>query len=130
MPGDLDSFFSETQAGPLATARLERPTRYGLLPLLEGSEGDWPEGIPLASPYGLFALLEPPPRTGWPEGDFRSFPQPQYWASCPTIRTDSATFNVVEMDLGKSRRVQRIELESTLQDAAIGLVSAVGLRPW
>lgn len=38
-PGDLDSFFSEYLVGPFATARLERPTRYGLLPLLNSMMG-------------------------------------------------------------------------------------------
>ena len=128
-PGDLDSFLPEYYAGPQATARQERATRYGLLSRLNAQHADWPEGIPLASPYGLLALLGPPPRDGRPEGEFRSFPQPQYWASCPCIRTKSATFNVVQIDLGKSRHVLSIELESPLQDAALGVVSVVGIGP-
>lgn len=75
----------------------------------------------------MLAMLKQPPRDHWPEGEFRSFSQPQYWASCPAIRTQTATFNVVEIDLQKARRVKRVELESTLQDAALGLVSVVGL---
>ncbi len=126
-PGDLDSWLPEREVGPLATARLERPNRYGLLSLLGANEGDWTEGRPLANPYGMFAMLEPPPRDKWPEGTFRSFPQPQFWASCPAIRTPSATFNVVEIDLDRERHVVSIELNCPLQDAAIGLVSVVGI---
>jgi len=126
-PGDLDSFFPEYHVGPFATSRLERPDRYGLLAPLRPDQEDWREGIPLAGPYGMLAMFSAPPRNSWPEGEFRSFPQPQFWASCPVIRTDSATFNVVEIDLGRPRRVLGIELESPLQDAAIGLVSVVGL---
>jgi len=127
-PGDLDSFFAEYHAGPQATARLRRPSRYGLLSLLKPSTADWPEGVPFPSPYGLLPLISPPPRNHWPEGEYRSYPQPQYWAGCPAIRTDSSTFNVVEIDLRQVRRVQRIEVTSTLQDTAFGVVSIVGLE--
>jgi hypothetical protein len=128
-PGDLDSWMPEREVGPLATARLERPDRYGLLTLLDARDSDWPEGVPLASPYGMFAMLEPPPRDKWPEGTFRSVPQPQFWASCGAIRTESATFKVLEVDLERPRHVLTIELECPLQDAAVGLISAVGLCP-
>ncbi len=127
-PGDLDSWMPEQYAGPMATARQGRDAPHGLLDRLSENDGDWAEGVPLASPYGMFAMFQAPPRNGWPEGAFRSFPQPQYWASCPEIRTDSAVFNVVEVDLGRSRHVESIELICPLQDAALGLVSVVGLR--
>jgi len=127
MPGDLDNFFSEAQAGDFASARGNRVERHALLPLLGTSDGDWSDGLPLASPYGIFTWLGPPPHDVWPEGNFLSFPQWQYWASSPAIRTSTATFNVVEIDLGRTRRVKRIEFESLLQDAAMGLVSAIAL---
>jgi hypothetical protein len=126
-PGDLDSFLSEHAVGPFATARQTRPDRYGLLPLLTAGMGDWAEGQPLPDPYGMFPMLNEPPRNRWLEGEFQSFPQPRYWSSSPAIRTDSATFNVVELDLGEVRRVKRIEITSLLQDTAIGCVSILGL---
>ena len=126
-PGDLDSWLPEYHVGPMSTSRLTRPDRYGLLSRLGTNDADWPEGLPLAGPYGMFAMLEEPPRDKWPEGTFRSFPQPQFWASCPVIRTPSATLNVVEIDLARPRHVLNITLECPLQDAAMALVSAVGL---
>jgi len=126
-PGDLDSWMPEHHAGPFATARLDRPDRFGLLTLLSPADADWREGVPLAGPYGMFALLEAPPRDKWPEGSFRSFPQPQYWACCPAIRTQTAIFNVVQVDLGGARNVESVEVSCPLQDAAVGVVSVIGI---
>jgi len=126
-PGDLDSFLAEYHVGPLATARGRRCSRYGLLAQLGPDQNDWPEAVPLADPYGLWPLLMPPPRNNWQQGAFNSFPQPQFWACCPQIRTNSATFNVVQINLDRQRLVRKIEIESLLQDAAIGIVSVVGI---
>lgn len=127
-PGDLDSWMPEAHVGPMATARQARRNPYGLLSQLTADQGDWPEGTPLASPYGMHAMFQPPPRDGFPEGTFRSFPQPQFWVRCPEIRTESAVFNVVEIDLGRPRHVETVEVTCPLQDAALGLVSIVGIE--
>jgi hypothetical protein len=126
-PGQLDSFLPEYYVGPFATARAARTQRHGLLPLLQPHQADWPQGLPLASPYGMFPMIASVPRDTLTEGEFSSFPQPDFWASTQVIKTPSATLNVIEFDLRKNQHVRWIELESTLQDAALGLVSAVAL---
>jgi len=73
------------------------PIDYGLLTMLDSHRSDWPEGVPLAGPYGMCAMFEPPPRDRWPK--VRSvLSAATVLARAVAIRTDSATFNVVEMD--------------------------------
>jgi len=46
----------------------------------------------------------------------------------PEVRTASAVLNIVEIDLGRPRYVESVEMACDLQDAALSLVALAG-RP-
>ena len=49
--------------------------------------------------------------------------------SCPAIRTEIAMFNVIGIDLGGVRQIESVEITCLLRDAALGVVSIVGIGP-
>ncbi len=101
-PGDLDWWSPPEVVGDFATARKPRPDRFGLLPLRRPDQGDWAEGKPPA------------------------FPQPEYWASCRTVRLASSVMNVVEFDLRTLTPLKSLTLSTVGVQPGLGLVAIVG----
>jgi hypothetical protein len=114
-PGDLDWQWPQKKLGLFATYRGERTDRFGLLPQLGKSEGDWDE-------------LSTPAHTGdWNEGyRLDTFPQPAFWASCLPIDIDSATLNIIEVNLRKSAELKSLTLSTIGTEPAFGLIGVVG----
>jgi len=94
-PGDLDWWCPQDIVGDFATARTDRPDRFGLLPVVNG---DWLQAKPPA------------------------FPQPAYWASCIAFKTQSAVMNVVEIDLGRVMIVGSIIVSTIGVAPSLGVV--------
>jgi hypothetical protein len=120
-PGDLDWWCSEKAVDIFCTARLPRPDRHGLLPLLGENDSDWSQGKPSVSyftPNGVWVNEHDEP---WET----SFPQPEYWASCRVLKTDSAVLNVVEIDLVEPAELESLTLETIGTEPAIGLVAVM-----
>ena len=92
VPGDLDFWGPPAIVGEFATWRQPRTERFGLLPLLSPTQGDWAEGHPPV------------------------FPQTAYWASCRELPLSSSILNVVEMDLRRPRLLKSLTV-STLGTA-------------
>ncbi len=107
-PGDLDWWVPQEVVGEFCTSRVPRENRFGLLPMLKSTQGDWAIAHPIAN------------------GDvdsFKGIPQPEFWASSRNFNTASATFNVLEIDLGAPRRVESLSLCALGLEPAIGLVA-------
>lgn len=107
-PGNLDWWVPQEVVGEFCTSRVPRENRFGLLPMLKPSERDWAIAHPIAS------------------GDvdsFKGLPQPEFWANSRNLNTASATYNVLEIDLGAPRRVESISLSALGLEPAIGLVA-------
>ena len=102
MPGDLDWWSPQSIVGAFSTARVDRPDRYGLLPLLKENDSDWLE----AKPPG--------------------FPQMEYWASSISYRTESAEMNVVEVDLGEMTIVDFVSVSTVGPDACLAIIAVSG----
>jgi hypothetical protein len=101
VPGDLDWWTPPALVGEFATARGPRTDRFGLLPLLSPTQGDWAEGHPPA------------------------FPQSAYWATCRQLNLSSAILNVVEMDLGRPRLLKSLTVSTLGTAPALGVVGIV-----
>jgi hypothetical protein len=118
-PGDLDWWCSEKAVDIFCTARLPRLDRHGLLPLLGMKDRDWPQGKPAVSywsPNGVWVNeCDEPWQT--------SFPQPEYWAACRVLKTNSAVLNVVEFDLGQPAVLKSLTLSTVGTEPALGLVA-------
>ena len=105
-PGDLDLWCGpaaeltskEYSHSLFSTYQGPRVDRHGLLPLLGAEASDWGEGRPPA------------------------FPQPQYWSSSLAFNSPTSVDSVIEMDLGGTRRVERVEVETLAQDVALGII--------
>ena len=98
-PGDFDWFLPREMFGYFATSREDRPDRHGALPLLHADDADWNEGKP---PH---------------------FPQPEFWTNTLVINTPGATFNIIEVDLGRPQSLQRMHFETVGMDPSFGLVA-------
>jgi hypothetical protein len=118
-PGDLDWWCPEKAVDIFCTARLPRPDRYGLLPLLRPEDGDWPQGKPAVSYFSAQAVWTNEHDEPWQT----SFPQPEYWAACRALRTDSAVLNVVELDLVQPAELRSMTLSTVGTEPALGLVA-------
>jgi len=101
LPGDLDWWGPPAIVGDFATARQPRIDRFGLLPLLSPTQGDWAEGHPPA------------------------FPQSAYWATCRQLHLSSAILNVVELDLGRPRPLKSLTVSTLGTAPALGVVGIV-----
>ncbi len=103
-PGDLDWGGGEKMLFVNWTWTKEEPrtNRFGLLPLLPPSSGEWEEGKPPA------------------------FPQLDFWASCLVRRVPSATMNVIEMELPEAVKVSSLTITVCGVDPALGLVAVSG----
>ncbi|MGE5221495.1 MAG: hypothetical protein ACM3PY_03600, partial [Omnitrophica WOR_2 bacterium] len=124
-PGDLDWWCPEKAVDIFCTARLPRPDRNGLLPLLQVNDRDWSQGKPAVSyfsPHGVWTNEHDEP---WKT----SFPQPEYWASCRALLTDSAVLNVVELDLVQPAELKSMTLSTVGTEPAIGLVAVSAELP-
>jgi hypothetical protein len=98
-PGDIDWWSPSEVVWGFATAHEPRKDRFGLLPLLNAKDGDWPEGKPPA------------------------FPQPEYWATSLPLKTPSSVMNVIEMDLPRTMTLKSVSLSVIGSDPAFGLVA-------
>ncbi len=98
-PGDFDWFLPRDMFGYFATSREDRPDRHGALPLLHADDADWEEG-------------KPP-----------NFPQPQFWTNTLVVNTPGATFNIIEVDLGRPQSLRRMHFETVGMDPSFGLVA-------
>jgi hypothetical protein len=118
-PGDLDWWCSEKAVDIFCTARLPRPDRHGLLPLLRLKDRDWPQGKPAVSYWSPKAVWTNECDEPWQT----SFPQPEYWAACRVLKTSSAVLNVVELDLGRPEILKSLTLSTVGTEPALGLVA-------
>ena len=98
-PGDLDWWSPAEVVWDFATARKERPDRFGLLPMLAAKDGDW-------------SIAKAP-----------AFPQPEYWATCLPLKTATSVMNVIEVDLGRMMNLKSVSLSVIGADPAFGLVA-------
>lgn len=101
-PGDLDWWSPQEVVGEFATARKPHRDRFGLLPLLKPTEGDWAEGKPPA------------------------FPQPEFWATCRTVKLASSVMSVIELDLGRATPLRSLTLSTLGVQPGLGIVGIVG----
>ncbi len=118
-PGDLDWWCPSKAVDIFCTARLPRPDRGGLLPLLPPGAGDWPQGKPTISYFTLENCWVNEHDEPWET----SFPQPEYWAACRALNTPSTVLNVVEMDLGEPAELKSLTLSTIGTEPAVGLVA-------
>jgi len=77
----------------------QRETLSDLLPLLGSDEGDW-------------AIAKPP-----------LFPQTKYWASSIAIDAKDSTLNIIEIDLGKARKIKSVNIQTLGVDPALAIVA-------
>jgi len=101
-PGDIDCWFPANYMAHLGSFKAPRQGRYTLLPLLGQQDGDWIEAQPPA------------------------FVQPEYWSSSIGINAGDSVLNVIEIDLGRSRKVNSIIFTITGTDPGFGLVAVTG----
>jgi len=98
-PGDLDWWSPPAVVGVFSTARETRPDRFGLLPIRSHEQGDWDQGRPPA------------------------FPQPEFWAACRAVVTESTVLNVVELDLRRPMPLERLMVSTLGTQAGLGVVA-------
>jgi len=103
-PGDLDWFPPPGVVGEFATARVQRPLRYGLLPLLGPDDADWARARPEA------------------------FPQPEFWAESAVYHAPQAVLNAVALDLGGPRSVHELRIDVAGTQAAVGVIAVTLLK--
>jgi hypothetical protein len=118
-PGDLDWWCSEKAVDIFCTARLPRPDRHGLLPLLNVNDGDWSQGKPAVSYFTANGVWTNEHDEPWQT----SFPQPEYWAACRVLKTESAVLNVIEFDLVQPAELKSLTLSTVGTEPALGLVA-------
>jgi len=113
-PGDLDWFWPIEPLDVFATARIKRDDRFGLLPQLGSSDGDW-------------GSLSTPARSDWREkSTLDNFPQPAFWATCLPIDVGSTTLSIVEVNLRKPAELKSLTLSTIGTEPAFGIISVVG----
>jgi len=97
-PGDLD--WARVKHPILTTAmRSGRSDRFALLDILGPKTSQWEQCRPPA------------------------YPQPDFWATCLRYITSSAVMNVIEIDLGKPKKLKSLTITTIGVDSALGLVS-------
>jgi len=99
VPGDVDYYWAKHHMVRVGTFHGQRETLSDLLPLLGSDEGDW-------------AIAKPP-----------LFPQTKYWASSIAIDAKDSTLNIIEIDLGKARKIKSVNIQTLGVDPALAIVA-------
>jgi hypothetical protein len=102
-PGDLDYWVPDKNATSFATFCKPRTDRFGLLPLLSADSHDWKEAKPPA------------------------FPQPEWWATCLPLVSESCLMNIIEINPGKPVGMDYMVFETLGTMPAFGIVAATGV---
>jgi len=75
-----------------------------LLPLLSYVECDW-------------SIAKPP-----------LFPQAEYWSNSIAIDAGNSTLNIIEIDLGKARKVKNVNIQTLGADPAMAIMAVTGVK--
>jgi len=101
-PGDIDCWFPATYMAHIGSFQAPRKDRRALLSLLASKDSDWLEAKPPA------------------------FVQPEYWSNSVGVNAGDSVLNIIEIDLGRPRKVKSIIFTTTGADPAFGLVAVTG----